>query len=132
MSDDMVDIVKSIVHVIHPIDFSKVVFAGNDNLSLNAREGLGENGNGCRLLVFAHDGHKGFILLLLAYASIEVFGPSEILVWVSPDIEGFLWARGSGCGDIWVSRWGGRGGLVSRLAMWFVVGCIGELLAYLL
>jgi hypothetical protein len=43
-----------------------------------------------------------------------------------------LCARGSGCGDIRGSRWGGSGSLIGRLAMWFVVGCIGELLAYLL
>jgi hypothetical protein len=69
---------------------------------------------------------------LLAYASIEVVGPGQIFGRVSPDVQGFLWAWGSGCSDVWGSRWGGRGDLVGRLAMWFVVWCRGELLAYFL
>jgi hypothetical protein len=71
-------------------------FAGDDDLSLNAREGFGDNGDRCRLVVFARDGRKGFVSL--AYAGIEAFGPSEIFGWVSPDVQGFLWAWGSGCG----------------------------------
>jgi hypothetical protein len=63
-------------------------FTGNNDLPLNMREGLGDNGNGCRLLVFACDSCKGFVLL--AYTSIEVFGPREIFNWVSPDAQGFL------------------------------------------
>jgi hypothetical protein len=95
-------------------------FAGNNNLSLNVREGFGKNSNRCRLLIFVCDSHKGFVLLL-AYASIEAFGPSEIVGRVSPDVQGFLWVLDSGCIVMWGSRWGGRGNLVSRLAMWFVV-----------
>jgi hypothetical protein len=68
----------------------------------------------------------------LVYSSVEVFGPSEIFGWVPPDVQGFLWAWGSGCGDMWGSRWGSRGSFVGRLAMWFVVGCSGELLAHFL
>jgi hypothetical protein len=63
-------------------------FIGNDDLSLNAREGFRDNGDGRRYLVFTHDGHKGFVLL--AYASVEVFSPSEIFGQVSPDVQGFL------------------------------------------
>jgi hypothetical protein len=105
-------------------------FTGNDDLSLNAREGLGDNGDRCRFLVFVHDGRKGFVLL--AYASVEAFGRSEFFGRVSPDVQGFLWAWGSGCGGTCGGRWGGRGGLVGRLAMWFVVGCGGELLPHFL
>jgi hypothetical protein len=105
-------------------------FAGNDDLSLNAREGLGDNGDGRRLLVFARDGCEGFVLLV--YSSIEAFGPSKIFGQVSPDVQGFLWARGSRCSDVWGGRWGGRGSFVGRHAMWFVVGCSGELLAHFL
>jgi hypothetical protein len=39
---------------------------------------------------------------------------------------------GSGCSYMWGSRWGGRVSIVSRLAMWCVVVCSGELLAYFL
>jgi putative lipase involved disintegration of autophagic bodies len=51
--------------------------AGKEDLSLNAREGFGENGDGCRLLVFAYDSCKGLVLLL-AYASVEAFSPGGI------------------------------------------------------
>jgi hypothetical protein len=105
--------------------------AGKEDLSLNSREGLGENGDGRRFLVFARDGRKGLVLLL-AYASVEAFGPGEIFSQVSPDVQGFLWAWGCRCSDAWGCRWGGRGSVVSRLAMWLVVGCIGELLAHFL
>jgi hypothetical protein len=67
---------------------------------------------------------------LLAYTSIEVVGPSQVFSWVSPDIQGSLWVWGSGCSDVWGSRWGGWGNLVSRLAMWFVVWYSSTLLAY--
>jgi hypothetical protein len=63
--------------------------AGKEDLSLNAREGFGENGDGCRLLVFARDSCKGFVLLLV-YASVEAFSLGEIFGWVSPDVQGFL------------------------------------------
>jgi hypothetical protein len=106
--------------------------AGNDGFPLDAWESLGENGDGCRLLLFAHDGCKGLFLLLLAYASVEAFGPGENFGRVSPDIQGFLWAWGSRHSDVWCGRWGGRGSVVGRLSMWFVVGCIVELLAHFL
>jgi hypothetical protein len=77
--------------------------AGKEDLSLNAREGFAENGDGCRLPVFAYDGCKG-LDLLLAYASIKVFSPGEIFGWVSPDVQGFLWVWGSRYSDIWGSR----------------------------
>jgi hypothetical protein len=105
-------------------------FAGNDDLSLNVRESLWDNGDRCRLLVFARDGRKRFVLL--AYTGIEAISPRQVLGPVPPDVQGFLWALGSGYSDTWVGRWGGWGGLVSRLAMWFVVGCSGELLAHFL
>jgi hypothetical protein len=105
--------------------------AGKEDLSLNAREGFGQNGDGRRLLVFARDGCKGLVLLL-AYTSVEAFSLGEIFGWVSPDVQGFLWAWGSRCIDTWGGRWGGSSGVVGRLAMWFVVGCIGELLAHFL
>jgi hypothetical protein len=104
---------------------------GNDDLSLNERGGFGENGDGRRLLVFARDCCKGLVLLLV-YASIEAFSPGEFFGQVSPDVQGFLWAWGSRCSDAWGGRWGGRGSVAGRLAMWFVVGCIGELLAHFL
>jgi hypothetical protein len=59
-------------------------FTGNDNLSLNVREGLGDNSDGYRLLVFIYDSHKRFILLV--YASIEAIGLSQIFSQVSPDV----------------------------------------------
>jgi hypothetical protein len=130
MPNNVVDIVKSIVRIIHSIDFGDVVFAGNDDLSLDLRESFVDNGDGRRLLVLACDGHKGFVLL--AYGSVEVFGPSEISDRVSADVQGFLWGWGSRCSDVWGGMWGGRGSLVSWLAMRFVVGCIGELLAHFL
>jgi hypothetical protein len=105
--------------------------AGKEDLSLNAREGFGENGDGRRLLVFARDGSKGFVLLLV-YTSVEAFSPGEIFGRVSPDVQGFLSAWGSRRSDTWGGRWGGRGSVVGRLAMWFVVGCIGELLVHFL
>jgi hypothetical protein len=126
----VVDSVKSEVCKSRSIDFGNLGFAGNDDLSLDARESLGDNGDGRRLFVFAHDGCEGFVLL--AYSSVEAFGPSGIFGRVSPDVQGFLWAWGSGCGCMWGGRWGGRVGLVSGLAMWFVVVCSGELLAYFL
>jgi hypothetical protein len=70
------------------LNITNIGIAGNDDFPLNAWESLGENGDRCRLPVFAHDGHKGFVLL--AYYSIEAFSPSEIFSWVSPDIQGFL------------------------------------------
>jgi hypothetical protein len=59
--------------------------AGKEDLSLNTREGLGENGDGCRLLVFVRDGCKGLVLLL-AYAGIEAFSLGESFGRVSPDV----------------------------------------------
>jgi hypothetical protein len=81
--------------------------AGKEDLSLNPREGFGENGDGCRLLVFARDGCKGLVLLL-AYASVEAFGPGEIFGWVSPDVQGFLRVWGSRRSDTWA---GGAAGV---------------------
>jgi hypothetical protein len=63
-------------------------FTGDDDLSLDVRESLGDNGVRHRFLVFACDSHKRFVLLV--HAGIEVFGPSQIFSWVSPDIQGFL------------------------------------------
>jgi hypothetical protein len=77
------------------------------------------------------DGRKWFVLLL-AYAGIEAFGPGEVFGRVSPDIQGFLWAWGCRRSGTWRGWWDGRGNVISRLAMWFVVGCIGKLLAYFL
>jgi hypothetical protein len=105
--------------------------AGKEDLSLNAREGLGENSNRYRFLIFAYDSCK-WLVLLLAYASVEAFRLGKVFGWVSPDVEGFLWAWGCSCGDMWGGWWAGRGSIITRLAMWFVVGCIGELLAYFL
>jgi hypothetical protein len=59
--------------------------AGKEDLSLNAREGFGENGDGHRLLVFACDSCKGLVLLLV-YTSIEAFSLGEIFSQVSPDV----------------------------------------------
>jgi hypothetical protein len=70
--------------------------------------------------------------MLLAYASVEAVSLRKVLGGVSPDVQGFLWVWGSGYSDTWGGRWGGRGRLVGRLAMWFVVGCSGEVLAYFL
>jgi hypothetical protein len=108
-----------------------VGLAGKEDLSLDAREGLGDDGDRCRFLVLAHDGRKWFVLLL-AYTGVEAFGPGEVFGWVSPDVQGFLWAWGCGCIDTWGSWWGGRSSVIGRLAMWLVVGCIGELLAHFL
>jgi hypothetical protein len=105
--------------------------AGKEDLSLNVREGLGESSNGHGLLVVVHDSCKGLVLLSV-HTSIEAFSPGKIFGWVSPDVQRFLWAWGSRCSNMWGSRWGSRGSIVGRLAMWFVVGCIGELLAYFL
>jgi hypothetical protein len=102
-----------------------------EDLSLNVRESLGENGDGPRLLIFAYDSCKGLILLLV-YTGIEAFSPGKIFSQVSPDVQGFLWAWGSRCSDPCSGRLGGRGSIVSRLAMWFVVGYIGKLLAHFL
>jgi hypothetical protein len=82
--DNAVDIVKSIVRVIHPIVLGNLGFASNDDFSLDAGEGIGDNGGRRRLLVFAGDGCEGFVLFV--YSSIEAFGPSEIFGHVSPDI----------------------------------------------
>jgi hypothetical protein len=43
-------------HSIFSIGIGDVDSASNDNLSLDARESLGDNGNGCRLLVSVLDG----------------------------------------------------------------------------
>jgi hypothetical protein len=94
--------------------------AGKEDLSLNSREGFGDNGDRHRFLVFARDSCKGLILLLLlllAYASIEAFGPSGVFSQVSPDLQGFLWAWGSRCSDTWGGWWGSRGSVIGRLAM---------------
>jgi hypothetical protein len=40
--------------------------AGKEDLSLNTREGFGENSDGRRLPVFARDSCKGLVLLLAA------------------------------------------------------------------
>jgi hypothetical protein len=105
--------------------------AGKENLSVTVREGFGENGDRCRLLDFVHDSCEG-VVLLLVYAGVEAFSPGKIFGWVSLDVQGFLWPWGSRCSDTWGGRWGSRGNVVSRLAMWFVVGYVGELLAHFL
>jgi hypothetical protein len=114
--------------------FGNTGIAGKEDLSLNAREGFGDNGDRRRFLIFACDSRKRFVLLLLllAYASIEALSLGEIFGWVSPDIQVFLWVWGCRCGGTWGGWWGGRGSDVSRPAMWFVVGCIGELLVHFL
>jgi hypothetical protein len=127
--DGVVESVKSIVREFRSIIFGDVGFTGNDDLSLDARESLGDNGDGCRLLVVARDSCIWFFVLL-AYAGVEAISPRKVLGRVSPDVQGFLWAWGSGYSDTWGGMWGGRGSLVGRLAMWLVVGCSGELLAY--
>jgi hypothetical protein len=132
-------VVKSIEHIGCPFHLifglGNMGIAGKEDLSLNSREGFGDNGDRCRFLVFAHDSRKGLILLLLlllAYASIEVFSPSGVFSRVSPDIQGFLWAWGCRWSDTWGGWWGGRGSIIGWLAMWFVVGYIGELLVHFL
>jgi hypothetical protein len=82
--DDVVESVKSIVCEICSINFSDLSSAYNDDLSLNARESLGDNSDGCRLLGFVYDGCKRFVMLV--HASIEAFSPSKIFGWVSPDV----------------------------------------------
>jgi hypothetical protein len=72
--------------------------AGNNDFHLNVWESLGDDGGRHRLLVFAHNGYKGFVLL--AYCSIDAFSPSKIVGQFSPDIQGFLWVWGSGCSDM--------------------------------
>jgi hypothetical protein len=109
-----------------------VGIAGKEDLSLDAGEGLGDNGDWCRFLVFAHDSHKWLLLLMLAYTGIEAFGLGEIFGWVSPDVHGFLWVWGCRCSDMWGSWWGSRGSIISRLDMSLVVGYIGKLLAHFL
>jgi hypothetical protein len=127
----VVESLKCIVCVLHmTFIIGDIGIAGNEDFPLDAPESIGDNGDGCRLFVFAHDSRKGFVLL--AYYSIEAFGPSKIFSQVSPDVQGFLWAWGSGCSNVWSGRWGSRSSIVSRLAMWFVVGCVGELLAHFL
>jgi hypothetical protein len=72
--NNVVESVKSKVRESHSIgDFGAAGFAGNDDLSLDAMESLGDNGDGHRLLVFACDGRKTFVLL--AYAGVEAVGP---------------------------------------------------------
>jgi hypothetical protein len=102
----------------------------NNDLSLDAREGFRNDGGRRRFLVFACDGHRRFVVL--AHVSIEAISPCQIFGWVSPDVQGFLWAWGSGCSVSWGGRWGGRVGLVGRLAVWFSVGCSSELLPHFL
>jgi hypothetical protein len=63
-------------------------------LPLSVRQGFRNDGGRCRFLVFACDSHKRFFML--AHTGIEVISPSQICSWVSPDIQGFLWAWGSG------------------------------------
>jgi hypothetical protein len=128
--------VKSLKCIGYPFHLMFVIgntgIAGKEDLSLNTREGFGENGNRHRLHVFTRDSCKGLVLLLLAYASVEAFSLCEVFGQVSPDLQGSLWAWGSRCSNVWVGRWGGMGSVVGRLAMWFVVGYIGELLAHFL
>jgi hypothetical protein len=128
-------VVKSLKYIDCPFHLIFIIgdtgSACNKDLSLNTREGFGENGDRYRLLVFARDSCKGLVLLL-AYISIKAFGPCEIFSRVSPDVQGFLWVWGSRCGDMWGSRWGSRGSVIGRLAMWFVVGYVGKLLTYFL
>jgi hypothetical protein len=109
-----------------------VGIAGEEDLLLNSREGFGDNGNRYRFLVLVHDGCKGLVLLLLAYTSIQAFSPGEIFSQVSPDVQGFLWVWGCRYSDTWGGWWGGRGSVISRLAMWFIVEYIGELLSHFL
>jgi hypothetical protein len=63
---------------------SHIGIVGDDGFHLDTQESLGDNGDGCRLLVFARNGCKGFVLL--AYYSIEAFSLSKIFGWVSPDV----------------------------------------------
>jgi hypothetical protein len=82
----VVESIECIVCPFHLIfSFGDSSVAGKEDLSLNAREGLGENSDRHRFLVFARDGRKWFILLL-AYTSVEAFSPGKIFGWVSPDV----------------------------------------------
>jgi hypothetical protein len=74
-------------YIIFSIDNFSI--AGDDSFPLDVQESLGDNGDGCRLLVLVYDSSKGLVLLL-AYASIEVFGLGEIFGQVSPNVQGFL------------------------------------------
>jgi hypothetical protein len=78
---------------------TNTLIAGNGDLSLKVREGFGEDGDRRRFLIFAHDGRKWFVLLL-AYTSVEAFGPGKIFGWVSPDVQGCLWVWGCRCSDL--------------------------------
>jgi hypothetical protein len=86
------DVVEACKYIGCPFRFSfgsiYVGVAGKEDLSLDVREGLGDDGDRCRFLVFARDGCKWLLLLLLllAYAGIEAFGPGEIFGRVSPDV----------------------------------------------
>jgi hypothetical protein len=130
--DDVVEFVECIGY---PFRFlfgdTNTLIAGNEDLSLKVREGFGEDGDRHRFLIFARDSRKWFVLLL-AYISVEAFSPGKIFGWVSPDVQGFLWVWGCRCSDSWGGWWGSRGSIISRLAMWFVVGCMGELLVHFL
>jgi hypothetical protein len=81
-------VVESVKYKVYPFlimfNIGNIGITDNDNFPLNVWESLGENSNGCRLPVFAHDGHKGFVLL--PYCSIQAFSLSESFGWVSPDV----------------------------------------------
>jgi hypothetical protein len=83
--------------------------AGKEDLSLNVREGFGENGDGRRLLVFARDGCKGLVLLL-AYTSVDAFSLGEIFGQVPQMSRGFC-GRGA-AGVVTRGAAGGAAGVV--------------------
>jgi hypothetical protein len=56
----------------------------DNDLPFSARRGFRDNGSGHRLLVFAHDSHKRFVLL--AYTGVEAISPRQVFGQVSPDV----------------------------------------------
>jgi hypothetical protein len=119
-------------------------FDGDDDFSLSARKSLGNYGFGRLLFLLAFNGGEGFLFVRLSNFGVEVVSPGEVLFGrVLPGPGGASGGAGgaSGGGEIpdvllvHGGRLGDRGdggGLVGRLAMWFVVGCSGELLAHFL
>jgi hypothetical protein len=99
--DDVVEFVDRIGCPFHLLfGGTNALHAGKEDLSLNSRESLGDNGDRHKFLVVACDHRKGLVLLL-ADTSIEAFSPGGILSWVSPDVQGFLWAWGCRCSGMW-------------------------------